>query len=356
VKLSSWLTLLYLSRGGRGWSVSAWLHGGLLVLQCTASCRSSRHSSSPFGRRWSLRFKRHPTLPTTAGTYMLTSELWISTTAYRFTRSGFSVLRNWRLVSKQGTHQAWNKVTRATRTRRFSEAWDFSEATWKYHYFLIKFIKTYAPFDPYWRTERAMPKTAASHRVDTHAHAGLTRVQSWTPKYVRHLSCTLNTSDLRTAFSCADWYAAEHSPADGWFVASVAGWLRICLQLISVDLTRRCTWAGSRRYAHGRDTVAHVSKEVHGLMVIHAWPRGWRPLGSDDNDGGRYKWRNIRALATWLSTCNHPWQPGKSRIRVSECFSHQRVKYLASWLLSCEKKGSEWSAPIKFGAYQKESS
>ena len=84
---------------------------------------------------------------------------------------------------------------------------------------------------------------AASHRVDTHAHAGLMRGLQYNhgPKYVRHLSCTLNTSDLRTAFACADWYAAEHSPADGWFVASVVGWLRICLQLISVDLTRRRT-------------------------------------------------------------------------------------------------------------------
>jgi len=85
-------------------------------------------------------------------------------------------------------------------------------------------------------------------------------------------------------------------------------------------------------------------------MVWWSYMRGHtrlRPLSSDDNDGGRYKWRNIRALATWLSTCNHRWQPGKSRIRVNKCFSHQTINYLASWLLGCEKKGSKWSVHIK---------
>ena len=85
-------------------------------------------------------------------------------------------------------------------------------------------------------------------------------------------------------------------------------------------------------------------------MVWWSYMRGHtrlRPLSSDDNDGGRYKWRNIRALATWLSTCNHRWQPGKSRIRVSKCFSHRTINYLASWLLGCEKKGSKWSVHIK---------
>ena len=135
----------------------------------------------------------------------------------------------------------------------------------------------------------------------------------------------------------------------GWMVRSIGCWLAPYLPPANFS------WPDTAAYLSWKPPVRTWAWYGSARLEGSPWSggrtcmatRGSRPLSSDDWDGGRYKWRNIRAIATWfwLSTCNHRWQPGKSRIRVSECFSHQRKHDSASWLLSCEKKG-------RVGAYQ----